>query len=411
MSSSGGVETSTPSRSETHWPLLVAAIGANVLGTIPMFLLGAVYVFLRDEFGIDRSTLGVLTATYPAAVAVAAIPGGHLVNRIGARSVLVGGMGLIVAATLGLATLTQSSGTIMAFMLLGGLAQGGCAPATDVAVGEAVASRRQGIAYGMKQAAIPLGALLAGLSIPVIAVPFGWRWVFVLDALFGIAVVIVVARAPISGRRVATARARQPRAGTWTRSPILLLVAAGCGLGTAAGTAGSIFLVDSGVDAGLSAGVSGLLLGVAGGSGILGRLLSGWWVDRRQGNGLRGAALMLAGGASGYLLIATAELALFVPAALVAFGAGWGWGGLSRYGTLRIHSAAPGSAMGLLNAGIATGGVLGPIVFGHVAETGFTAAWLLAGLVCGIGALFVGLGNRWSPTVADVSVGLRPVDS
>ena len=39
-----------------------------------------------------------------------------------------------------------------------------------------IAVERQGGAFGAQQAGAPAGSLLAGLALPAVAIPFGWRW-------------------------------------------------------------------------------------------------------------------------------------------------------------------------------------------------------------------------------------------
>ena len=34
---------------------------------------------------------------------------------------------------------------------------------------------RQGLAFGIKQSAIPAAVLISGLALPVLAIPLGWR--------------------------------------------------------------------------------------------------------------------------------------------------------------------------------------------------------------------------------------------
>lgn len=49
-----------------------------------------------------------------------------------------------------------------------------------------MATGRRGFAFGVKQSAVPLTAMLAGLAVPVFAVTVGWRWAFGAAAALGL---------------------------------------------------------------------------------------------------------------------------------------------------------------------------------------------------------------------------------
>ena len=51
--------------------------------------------------------------------------------------------------------------------------------ASNAALAQHVPARRQGLSFGVKQAAIPVSTLLAGAAVPTVALTAGWRWAFV----------------------------------------------------------------------------------------------------------------------------------------------------------------------------------------------------------------------------------------
>src|SRR5690606_19508698 len=56
---------------------------------------------------------------------------------------------------------------------------------------------RQGIAFGIKQSAIPLATLLGGIAVPAITLSVGWRWTYVAGATFAVLAAALV----VSDRR------------------------------------------------------------------------------------------------------------------------------------------------------------------------------------------------------------------
>ena len=110
---------------------------------------------------------------------------------------------------------------------------------------------------------------------------------------------------------------------------------------------------------------------------MVSRVGLGLAVDRSGGDPLGVAVTLLAAGAAGCLLLATATPWMVAGGALVAGGLGWAWTGLLTLAVVRLRPDAPGEAVGRLMAGVFAGAVAGPAVVGVLARDGaFTPAWL-----------------------------------
>src|SRR3954447_26667545 len=57
----------------------------------------------RREFDLSKSGVGVLAAAYAIGVLLAAIPGGMVASRFGARAAVIGGLALVTLASVGVA--------------------------------------------------------------------------------------------------------------------------------------------------------------------------------------------------------------------------------------------------------------------------------------------------------------------
>jgi predicted MFS family arabinose efflux permease len=176
---------------------------------------------------------------------------------------------------------------------------------------------------------------------------------------------------------------------------VMVWLAAGVGLGAAsAGTLGAFF-VSAGVDAGLAEGTAGLVLAAGSALGIATRLAAGVQADRRAGGHLRVVALMLGCGAIVYCLLATETAWVFVLAGPLAFATGWAWPGLFNLAVVRVNPGAPAAATGITQTGTYAGAVLGPVLFGVVAEHwSFRAAWLGAAATALVAAATVVAARR-----------------
>ncbi len=66
--------------------------------------------------------------------------------------------------------------------------------ASNAALAEHVPAHRQGLSFGVKQAAVPVATLLAGVAVPTVALTAGWRWAFVVAAGAALAALPAVPR-------------------------------------------------------------------------------------------------------------------------------------------------------------------------------------------------------------------------
>jgi MFS family permease len=191
----------------TAWRALLAGVGLMITGVLPAFLTASLASRIPDDFAFGDSRLGLAIAIFHVMCALCSTPAGRLVERIGPAR----GMRLAATATavscLAIAAFAQSALSLTALLLIGGLANALGGPSVSALLKREVAVRRHGLAFGAQNAGAPLGALLAGLALPAVAIPFGWRWAFVLVAAIAVA---AAALAPPAEGRVAP-RAVAPR--------------------------------------------------------------------------------------------------------------------------------------------------------------------------------------------------------
>ena len=353
--------------------LAVAVATATVL---PAFLTGGLAVQGRGELGFGAAALGLAVAAFFAFSALASAVMGRVVERIGPypgmRLAAVGS----AASLLGVAFLARSWTGLVVCLVLGGLANAVSHPATHLSLAREVPAGRQGLSFGIKQSAIPAATLLAGLAVPAIALTFGWRWAFAGGAALALAVAFLV---PAGAPKSAVRRPERAREKDGRTAPLFLL-ALGIGLGSTAATPLGTFLVESSVVAGMRVETAGLLLATGSAVNIVVRVAFGHLADGMSGGRLLLVAAMLAAGVAGFGMLATGEVALILPGALLAFAAGWGWPGLFNFAVVKTNPGAPAAATGITQTGASGGAAVGPLVFGLVAEaTSYEVAWLVSG--------------------------------
>jgi MFS family permease len=363
---------------------VIAATGAvSTACVLPAFLLGAMAVQVRRDLGFGDSGIGLAFAVFFTTAALASTPGGRLADRVDPVLVARFAATVAAAASLVLAGFARSLPTIMACLAVAGAANAVCQSATNLVIVRVLPAQRQGFALAVKQSAIPGATLIAGLAVPTFALTFGWRWGFVAGG--GLALAAAAWVPPIrsadgigsSGRKGVKGRARPD-------VPMRIMVSLAVAVGLAATTASSLgsFLVSAAVVDGVPERLSGLLLTASSILGIGVRLLVGARADRRVGGHFRVVALLLAGGAVALAALGTGLPVAYFVAAPLAFCTAWAWQGLFTHAVVQANPSSPATATGLTQTGTFSGAVVGPLLFGSVAEHfGYRQAWLAAGAI------------------------------
>ena len=371
-------------------------MSGTVACALPVFLLGAVAVQIRESLHFGAGTLGLLVALYYLGAAGSSVSLGHVVEAVGALRTMRAACGVSAAVLALIAGVVHSVAALAVLLVVAGVSSAAMQPAANTYLTRRMRADRQGVAFGVKQSAVPLTTALAGLAVPALALTVGWRWAFALAAVLAAVVAVVLPRPEQSfaARRAASA-ARPPRSG----AAELWVMAAGFGLGLAAAGSLTAFLASSAVSAGAGRGSAGLLLGVGGAAAVVGRVAVGWYSDRRAGDHLPVVAAMLAAGALGFLGLAAASAEgaswAYLPVVVLAFGVGWGWNGLFNFAVVRLHPDRPGWATGVTQTGGRLGGVVGPFLFGQIAgHSSYAVAWAVAAGACVVGAAVM-LAGRW----------------
>jgi predicted MFS family arabinose efflux permease len=383
---------------------VAAAVLATTVGVLPLFLLGGLAVFVGADLRFGAAELGVAVATYYAASAVASLPAGWFAERIGARRSMLLGAAASTASLLAIAIAASDLPRLVATMLLAGAGNAMSQLGANLGLARVVPRDRQGLAFGIKQASIPVATLLAGLAVPLLGLTVGWRWAFAAGALLFPVLVVV---APRSEARPAR-RPGSLRAGDVTLRPLVVLAIAAA-LGSASVNALGAFFVKSTVASGLDVGSAGFLLALASVIGVAARVWNGHRADQRAGGHLNQVALLIVIGGLAMALLALSEIRpLLVVASVVAFGAGWGWNGLFTFAIVRRNPRAPAAATAITQLGLFLGGVIGPLAFGATVEgASYAVAWLGGALALFVAAGLILVGRRMVLVdVADRAAGI-----
>jgi predicted MFS family arabinose efflux permease len=367
------------------WTVLGAS-AMTTLGTLPVFLLSAQSVFVRNDLDFDERGFGVAVSAFFVAAAAAALLGGSRIDRLG-RRVGTAGAGLLTAiGCFGVAWAARSWLVLTASMVVLGVANAACHLTSNVIMARVVPPHRQGLGFGVKQAAIPLAITLAGLAVPTVGALLGWRWTFALTGFGGLVVALVSLR--LSGATIGATRPGDEPDRPSTTALVTIMVAV-C-LASAAGNSFGSFVASWGFQVGLSPDGAALLMATGSALNLVVRVVSGHLADRRYGRNLPVVAAQMLIGAVALAVLSLPTEPTVVAAAILAFALGWSWPGLLLYAVIRISRDAPGAASSYLQAGAFVGGAAGPALFGAiVGAAGYETAWRVTAALFAVAATLV----------------------
>lgn len=363
---------------------IVGAVSTTVACVVPVFLVGGLAVQIGQDLGMSPAGLGLAVAVYFGVSALTSMPAGAAVERVGAPAAARAGIIISSLSLLAIAVAAHSYPVLVVLLGIAALANSLGQLAANAALAR-VRPGRQGVSFGLKQAAIPAATLLAGASVPAVALTIGWRWAFVAAAVAAAAALLLVA-APAPGER--PAGTRSPGGAGRTATGALTVIGAAVALAAAAAGALGIFLVDSAAARGIAPGLAGLMLTIGSVACIAGRIGAGWLADRRGTHGdVMAVVTLLVIGAAGLALLAAPGNLAMVLGVLLGFGFGWAFPGLVNFTVVQLHPHAPAAATAITQTGVYTGGSLGPLAFGAAAGAGgYPVAWLGAAVALLVGA-------------------------
>ena len=377
----------------TGWyrPLAIAA-SVQVATTAADVAVPVLGPLITAEAGVPASHVGYYSSAVATGAVVFYLLGAGLAHRVGPVRCLQLGAALCAGALF--IVLSGDWWLVLAAGLLLGLGFGTNAPASAALLHASVPARRATLAFSIKQAGMPLGAILAGLLLPALAAL--WSWQMALLCLAGLCLLCLTAIQLVSRDRVPQGpspaeNAKRPLLdlrgllSLAKRRDIRRLMLFGALLAVVQGSANAFLVTYMVTGLGHSLVVAGTFYALFQALGIPGRIASGWLADStvsRPGMLAIGAVGSAAAITFLSLLGPTSPLML-VGLCVAALGLVIGnWNGIL---IAEITSLAPEGqvpeANNVLSLGIFAGFILGPLLFSLVAssEAGFeTALSLLA---------------------------------
>lgn len=392
MSQAAGV---IGSASAPYIRVVGAVSAAHFMSHYYIIALAPLMPFVRDEYQVTYTEIGLAFAVFNIVTAVFQTPAGFLVDHLGARALLILGLA-IGATTFVTAGLVDSFWVMIAMFAIAGMGNTVYHPADYALLSQHVPSDRIGQAFSLHTFAGMLGSAVAPASLLVMQNSWGWRGAFIGTGLLGFAVallLLLVRDRSTAAAKTSTRPASDSSDAGWRlllSGPILLnlaffillammssglynysVVALGALYGTPVTTANAAL-------------TGNLLLSAAG------VLVGGLLVTRTKRHNLV-ATLGLLAMALSVVLVALVDLNSLALIAAMSL-AGLFSGVIMPSRDMIVREVTPpgsfGKVFGFVTTGFNIGGIVSPLIFGAVMDHGsprmvflLVAAFTLLGIV------------------------------
>jgi len=192
-----------------HVRIVGAVSAAHFVSHYYILLLAPLLPFVRADYGVSYTEIGLALAAFNTVSATLQTPAGFLVDRLGARTLLIAGL-LIGAGAFTLAGLVHSFWMLVAMFALAGVGNTIYHPADYALLSHHVPAKRIGPAFSVHTFAGMLGSAVAPGSLLLMQSQWGWRGAFIGAGILGFAV--AAALTVVREHPAAQADAAPPRA-------------------------------------------------------------------------------------------------------------------------------------------------------------------------------------------------------
>lgn len=361
-----------------HLRVVGVISAAHFVSHYYILLLAPLLPFVRAEYGVSYTEIGLALAAFNIVSAALQTPAGFLVDWLGARVLLIVGLA-VGASAFAIAGLVDSFWVMVAMFALAGVGNTVYHPADYALLSQHVPPDRIGPAFSVHTFAGMLGSAVAPASLLMMQSLWGWRGAFIGAGILGFAVAAILLA--VHDNTAAPAPAAPPRATAdnaavgWRlllSAPILLNLVFFMLLAIISGGIYNYSVVALGVMYGTpvataNIALSGNLLLTA-----IGVLIGGLLVARTTRHAVV-ATLGLA--ALGLIMALIANIDLGALLLIVAMSvAGFFSGVIMPSRDMIVRAITPpgsfGKVFGFVTTGFNIGGIVSPLIFGAIMDHG-----------------------------------------
>jgi FSR family fosmidomycin resistance protein-like MFS transporter len=338
------------------------------------------FPLLRDELGVGYAALGAVMSLFYIVSAIGQTSAGFLVDRFGARPILLGGIALFGASIAG-AALATSYWMLLPVAVAAGLGNSVFHPADFAIFNASVSPARLGRAYSVHSICGNVGWAAAPVVVVGLSAGLGWRGALVVVGSLGLVAALALGTQSslVVDHRMRSAARRGPASAglaadvrVLTQTPILMAFAYFALVATALigmqtfSVSAMVAIHDAPL--GLATGaLTGFLLG-----GATGILAGGLVADRtRRHDAVAAGGMLVAAMLTLALATGAVGITLLTPIMMLT-GLSLGVTGPSR--DMLVRAATPpgasGKVYGFVYSGLDLGSAITPLLFGWMLDHG-----------------------------------------
>jgi MFS transporter, FSR family, fosmidomycin resistance protein len=381
-------------RSAPHVRVVGAVSAAHFMSHYYMLLLAPLLPFVRAEYGVSYTEIGFAFTAFNGVTAALQTPAGFVVDRLGARILLIAGLAIGASAFI-LVGLIHSFWAMVALFALAGVSNAIYHPADYAMLSQQVPSDRIGQSFSVHTFAGMLGGAVAPPTLLAMQSLWGWRGAFIGAGLIGFAVaaLLLALRDGADVRTVTPARKADDASTVGWRvlvsPPILLNMVFFVLLAMMSGGIWNYSVVALGALYATPVSVANYALSAFLLLSAIGVLAGGLLVGRTARHGPV-VTLSLAAIAASTLLIGEIDLGtLALIAAMTVSGFFFGLMMPSR--DMIVREVTPpgsfGKVFGFVTSGFSIGGIVSPLIFGAIMDHGSPKLVFLAVAACSLVAI------------------------
>ncbi len=167
-----------------RWRIVALLFFATTLNYLDRQVLGILAPDLQDSMGWSETDYSTIVTAFQIAYAVGLVTTGRLLDYIGTARGYAGALSLWSLAGMAHALARSVFGFASARFALG-IAESANFPAAIKTVAEWFPKKERAFAIGLLNSGTNVGAILAPIVVPLIAVALGWQWAFILTGAVG----------------------------------------------------------------------------------------------------------------------------------------------------------------------------------------------------------------------------------
>jgi ACS family hexuronate transporter-like MFS transporter len=173
-----------PATSRIRWTVCALLFFATTISYVDRQVLSILAKTLETSIGWDSIQYGYITAAFQAAYAVGLLFAGRLIDRLGTRNGFA--LAMVVWSAAACAHAAAASALMFgAARALLGIGESANFPACIKTIAEWFPKKERALATSIFNSGAALGAVIAPLTVPVLAVAFGWQSAFLATGALG----------------------------------------------------------------------------------------------------------------------------------------------------------------------------------------------------------------------------------